>query len=137
MSSASGTDWLVYIQLWMTGLVPVLMSRSSFEPPVVNTVAPGGSAMKSHAFAAGLPVQFDPVNVEHGFLARCAIGRALLASTAALTWFQSSPGKDVAGATGNFTQLTLDCTPEPECEAAGPPPATARVTVYVRLNAPL
>src|SRR4029453_6375346 len=40
MSSASGTEELVCLQL--------LMSRSSFEPPVVKTLCPSGSWIQSH-----------------------------------------------------------------------------------------
>src|SRR3954449_850650 len=124
MSSASGTDEFVYLQLGVraAGGVPMLMSKSSFEPPVVNTVSPGGSAMKSQALAAGLPVQLAP---EQGLVA------APLASTDALTWVQSSPGAAL-----NVNHVTLACTPEPACEAAVVPSA-ARVTVYVFLNAPV
>src|SRR5215471_16693981 len=89
MSSASGTDWLVYIQFGVRfGGVPALMSRSSFEPPVVNTVAFGSSWIQSHALALALPLQPAP---EQGLAA--GFGSALFASTAALTWSQSSPAK--------------------------------------------
>lgn len=103
------------------------MSRSSFEAPVVNTVSPGGSTMKSHALAALLPLQPAP---EQGFAA--GVGSALLASTAALTWLQSSPT-----AVLNVSRVTKPDTPEAPCEAAAPPPTMPRVTdEYVRLNAP-
>src|SRR5690349_18160815 len=89
MSSASGTDEFVYIQLCvMFGSVPTLTSRSSFEPPVVKTVAFGSSWIQSHALAFALPPHAAP---EQGFFSCWAGGRALLASTAALTWSQSSP----------------------------------------------
>src|SRR6478672_3818277 len=109
MSSASGTDEFVYIQLCvMFGSTPVLMSRSSFEPPVVNTVWFGSSWIQSHAFALALPVHPAP---EHGLAA--GVGSALLASTAALTWFQSSPATVL-----NVTWVTYPDTPEALCEAA-------------------
>src|SRR5262245_13487669 len=119
MSSASGTDWLVYIQFGVRfGGVPALMSRSSFEPPVVKTVAPGGSWIQSHACAALPPVQFGP---EHGF-GSVGVGDPF-ASTAALTWSQSSPAT-----VSNVTWVTYPDTPEALCEAAAPPPAIPRVT---------
>src|SRR4029450_12797824 len=56
MASASGPDESVCLQL--------LMSRSSFEPPVVKTLCPSGSWIQSHAVTAEPPVQFGP---EQGF----------------------------------------------------------------------
>src|SRR5690242_3397226 len=114
MSSASGTDEFVYIQLCvMFGAVPTLTSRSSFEPPVVNTVAFGSSWIQSHACAALFPVQFGP---EQGF-GSAGVGEPL-ACTAVKTWLQSSPATVL-----NVSWVTYPLTPDAPCEAADVPSA--------------